>query len=108
MLWIEVRHRRHDSAVSALAKSFGAAVRRLRTEAGLSQDEYALACGVHRTYVGRVERGEANVTLESAMRLARPLGIAASALVHAAEEQLAAAGDGVAHRVRSSRDRSRA
>ncbi len=90
MLWIGVRHRLHDSAVSALAKSFGAAVRRLRTLAGLSQDEYALACGVHRTYVGRVERGEANVTLESVARLARPLGLPASALVRAAEETAAA------------------
>ncbi len=90
MLWIGVRHRLHDSPVSALAKSFGAAVRRLRTEAGLSQDEYALACGVHRTYVGRVERGEANVTLESVARLARPLGLPASALVRAAEEAAAA------------------
>jgi transcriptional regulator with XRE-family HTH domain len=81
-----MRHRRHASAMSALAKSFGAAVRRLRRAAGLSQDAYALACGLHRTYIGRVERGEANLSLESIDRLARPLGLTAGRLVQAAEE----------------------
>lgn len=38
-------------------------VRRYRARVGISQDNFAVECGVHRTYVGQVERGERNVTL---------------------------------------------
>ncbi len=38
-------------------------VRRYRARAGISQDNFAIECGVHRTYVGQVERCERNVTL---------------------------------------------
>lgn len=38
-------------------------VRRYRARVGTSQDNFAMECGVHRTYVGQVERCERNVTL---------------------------------------------
>lgn len=38
-------------------------VRRYRARIGISQDNFAIECGVHRTYVGQVERCERNVTL---------------------------------------------
>ncbi len=38
-------------------------VRRYRSRVGISQDNFAIECGVHRTYVGQVERCERNVTL---------------------------------------------
>jgi transcriptional regulator with XRE-family HTH domain len=38
-------------------------IRTYRSENGVSQDEFAAQCGVHRTYVGSVERSERNVTL---------------------------------------------
>ena len=38
-------------------------IRAYRTENGISQDAFAAQCGVHRTYVGSVERCERNVTL---------------------------------------------
>jgi len=38
-------------------------VRRYRTRVGISQDNFAIECGLHRTYVGQVERCERNVTL---------------------------------------------
>jgi transcriptional regulator with XRE-family HTH domain len=38
-------------------------VRRYRVRVGISQDNFAIECGVHRTYVGQVERCERNVTL---------------------------------------------
>lgn len=38
-------------------------VRRYRARVGISQDSFAIECGVHRTYVGQVERCERNVTL---------------------------------------------
>jgi transcriptional regulator with XRE-family HTH domain len=59
----------------ALRKTFGANLRRERKLRGLSQDALAHLAGLHRTYVGSVERGERNVSIDSMWRLARPLGI---------------------------------
>lgn len=50
-------------------------IQRLRHGLGLSQEELADICGLHRTYVGSVERGERNVTLSSLELLAKALGV---------------------------------
>lgn len=50
-------------------------IRKLRGEMGLSQEELAYKCGLHRTYVGAVERGERNVTLSSLELLASALDV---------------------------------
>lgn len=50
-------------------------LRRIRQAAGLSQEELAAKCGVHRTYVGSVERGERNITLDTLEKLARALEV---------------------------------
>jgi transcriptional regulator with XRE-family HTH domain len=63
------------------AEKFGAAVRRLREQAGISQEELADRCGLHRTYVGSVERGERNVSLDNVVRLAKALSVSASELM---------------------------
>lgn len=44
-------------------------------ERGLSQEQFADLLGVHRTYMGGVERGERNLTLRSVERLAEHLGV---------------------------------
>ncbi|WRY36062.1 helix-turn-helix transcriptional regulator (plasmid) [Thioclava litoralis] len=50
-------------------------VRRLRHTQGLSQEELADLCGIHRTYIGSVERCERNVTLSTMELLATALGV---------------------------------
>lgn len=62
---------------------FAANVRRLRTERGLSQEALAEAAGVHRTYIGMLERGEKNVTIYNIERIARALDVAAPELLSA-------------------------
>lgn len=58
----------------ALQKRFGARLRELRRDAGLSQEQLAWESGLNRTYVGSVERGERNISLINIHRLARALG----------------------------------
>ena len=61
--------------------AFGQRVRVLRLERGLSQEALADAAGVHRTYVGSVERGERNIALDNINALADALGVSPAKLV---------------------------
>ncbi|MEG6613596.1 helix-turn-helix transcriptional regulator [Pseudoclostridium thermosuccinogenes] len=53
----------------------GERVRHYRNKAGLSQDELAEKAGLHHTYIGQVERGEKNATLESIAKIAYALQV---------------------------------
>jgi transcriptional regulator with XRE-family HTH domain len=59
---------------------FGLRVRTLRERQGYSQEGFADACGLHRTYVGAIERGEKAVTIVTAEKLALALGLRLAAL----------------------------
>ena len=53
-----------------LAKALGGKIREQRKARGFSQDALALACKVDRSYMGRIERGEVNITVEKLYRIA--------------------------------------
>lgn len=59
----------------------GRRIRETRQELGLSQEAFAAACGLHRTYVGSVERGERNVTFLNLLAIASALKVDAGTLV---------------------------
>jgi transcriptional regulator with XRE-family HTH domain len=58
-----------------LQKVVGRNLRRYRLERGYSQEAFADHMGVHRTYMGSVERGERNLTLQTLERIAIFLGV---------------------------------
>lgn len=56
-------------------KRVAEAVRRLRRAKRLSQEKFADKCGLHRTYIGSIERAEGNITLDTLDRVAAALGV---------------------------------
>jgi transcriptional regulator with XRE-family HTH domain len=60
-------------AEGQLQRTVGKNLRAYRQAQGLSQEEFADVIGVHRTYMGAVERGERNLTLRSVERIAAKL-----------------------------------
>lgn len=52
---------------------FGRRVRQLRSQAGYSQEGFAAACGLDRTYIGGIERGERNLALRNIDLIAKTL-----------------------------------
>jgi transcriptional regulator with XRE-family HTH domain len=74
-------------SMTALRSKLGKAVRRLRRGAGYSQESFADRCGVHRTYMGSVERGETNISLDNLERIAKALNMTAGQLLAEAEKE---------------------
>lgn len=64
-----------------LLRTFGNRLRQARRQVGLSQEELAHRAGLHRTYVGSVERGERNIALLNILTLATVLQVDAGTLV---------------------------
>jgi transcriptional regulator with XRE-family HTH domain len=79
---------RSDTRV--LPAAFGRAIRELRTGEGLSQEALAERAGLHRTYIGGIERGERNVSLVNIGLLADVLGVDLPTLMAAVERELRA------------------
>jgi transcriptional regulator with XRE-family HTH domain len=61
--------------------ALGLAIRQLRRASGVSQESFAATCGLHRTYIGGIERGERNVSFANLLRIADTLDVRPSALL---------------------------
>ena len=59
---------------------FGTAVRKFRMQKGISQEDFADMCGLHRTYISDIELGKRNVSLENIDRISSALNISLSEL----------------------------
>lgn len=75
-----MRHDKHAMSHEPCVK-FGEKVRKLRTELGISQEQLAELCDLHRTYIGSVERGERNISLLNILRLSVALHTTPSELL---------------------------
>lgn len=64
----------------------------MRTERGYSQESFADECGVHRTFMGTVERGESNLSFQNIARVATTLDVALSNLFLGLESRAQALG----------------
>lgn len=70
-----------------LQRLVGRNLRAYREERGLSQEAFAEVVGVHRTYMGAVERGERNLTLRSVERIAERIGVEALNLLEPSRQR---------------------
>lgn len=75
------------SARADIRQQFAAAVRLRRHNLGLSQEKFGEVCGLHRTYVGAIERGERNVSLVNIGKIAKALKVPLHILFKGIEPQ---------------------
>lgn len=66
---------------SPILEAFGQNVRKFRIEQGLSQEQLADNAGLHRTYIGMIERAEKNITLCNIEKIANALSVNIAALL---------------------------
>ena len=66
---------------------FSRNLKKIRLAKGFSQESLAEECGLHRTYVSSVERGERNITVDNMARLAHALGVDIRELLSPDEKQ---------------------
>ena len=64
-----------------VVRKVGRRIRELRQKRGWSQEKLAEEAGLHRTYIGQVERGEKSIGVENLYKLALALGVRAGALL---------------------------
>ena len=65
---------------------FGKTVQRLRTERNISQEKFAELAGVHRTYIGMIERAERNITLINIEKIAKAFDLSVPELINKMEK----------------------
>ena len=64
-----------------ILREFGNVIKSHRKAHGISQEELALKAGLHRTYIGMIERGEKNLTLINILKISYALEIKISSLL---------------------------
>lgn len=74
-----MRHRPKD--IPHLRRTLARNLRRLRAERGFSQEALADLAGLHRTYIGSIERSERNISIDNIAKLATAFGVTASKLL---------------------------
>jgi len=67
---------------SKVRKTFGDNMRSIRKDKGLSQEVLGDKAGLHRTYIGSIERGEQNVSLDNINKIAKALKVKPSVLLN--------------------------
>jgi transcriptional regulator with XRE-family HTH domain len=70
---------------SAEHAALGRAIRSIREDEGIPQEELAYRAGIHRSYMGAIERGEINLSYAKILQLAQAVGLSASELIRRAE-----------------------
>ncbi|AWK04562.1 XRE family transcriptional regulator [Flavobacterium crocinum] len=70
-----------------LSLKFGRLIREIRHEKKLSQEELAFRADVHRTYVGMIERGEKNITLENIDKFCKGLEVTMEFVFHKLKDE---------------------
>ena len=71
-----------------ILKALGQRIRELRKDQGYSQEAFADKCGVHRTFMGTIERGESNLSFQNILKVAITLGISLSTLLQDLEKKV--------------------
>ena len=69
---------------TAIETEMGNVIRAMRIEKAWSQEALSFESGLHRTYIGAVERGEKNLTIKNLVRIAVALGVTASTILEKA------------------------
>ena len=80
--------RKHIQPSGGPLKAFGQALREIRNEHGISQEQLALDCELDRTYISLIERGVQSPTIRTVAKLAEILGTKPSVLVLRMEQIL--------------------
>jgi len=70
-----------------MLKALGQRIRELRRKQGYSQEAFADRCGVHRTFMGTIERAESNVSFQNLAKVSKALGITLAQLLSGVEKR---------------------
>ena len=74
------QHTSKIERMQAIQKALGARIRELRLKRSWSQEEFADVCGIHRSHMGEIERGETNLTLSTLLVISQKLEVSISSL----------------------------
>lgn len=74
-----------DKTATHELKMLGEGIRSHRRALGVSQEDFAELCDLHRTYIGQVERGEKNISFENISRISHALRVKPSVLLASAK-----------------------